>query len=103
MITIKPLEVDGKQFTAVCVALPKTNLLTISNDVGYIMCAALDVDVFDASEKLREREVIAGRAFGVRTIDDLLHAPLQKVTSAAEEKFGWEEGMIGKDALLKLT
>ena len=103
MITINPLEVNGNQFIAVRVALPKTNLLTISNDVGYIMCAALDVDVFDANEKLREREVIAGRASGVRTIDDLLHAPLQKITNAAKDKYGWKEGMIGKDALLKLT
>lgn len=103
MITINPLEIEGKQFTAVRVALPKTNLLTISNHVGYIMCAALDIDVFDASEKLREREVIAGRAFGVRTIDDLLHAPLQKVTSSAKNKYGWEEGMIGKEALVRLA
>src|SRR5699024_11257794 len=79
------LDVDGKVFTAVRVELPKTNLLVISNDVGYIMCAALDVDVFDANEKLREREVIAGRASGVRTINDLLHAPLQKVTNRSEE------------------
>ena len=103
MITVNPLDVDGKVFTAVRVELPKTNLLVISNDVGYIMCAALDVDVFDANEKLREREVIAGRASGVRTINDLLHAPLQKVTNAAKDKYGWEEGMIGKDALLKIT
>src|SRR5699024_6619459 len=101
MITIKPLEVDGKQFTAVRVALPKTNLLTISNDVGYIMCAALDVDVLN--EMLADRHVIAGRAVGVRSIDDLLHAPLEMITNAASEAYGWEVGMTGKDALLKLT
>lgn len=101
MITVNPLEVDGIFFTAVRVELPKTNLLVISNEVGYIMCAALDVDLL--SEKLADREVIAGRAVGVRTIDDLLHAPLEKVTNASREKYGWEAGMIGKDALLKLS
>lgn len=103
MITVDPVEVGGKLFTAVRVALPKTNLLVISNKVGYIMCAALDVGVFDANEKLREREVIAGRASGVRTIEDLLNAPLQKVTNAAKEKYGWEEGISGKDALMKIS
>lgn len=103
MITINPIELDGMMFTAIRVELPKTNLLSISNETGYIMCAALDVDVFDANEKLREREVIAARAIGVRTIDDLLNAPLQKVTDAARKQYGWEEGMIGKEALLKIS
>jgi len=103
MITVKPLEVEGVVFTAVSVELPKTNLLTISNDVGYIMCAALDVDFFDENPKLKERKVIAGRAEGVRTIDELLNAPLAKITDASREEFGWEIGMTGKDALLKIS
>ncbi|HLR40492.1 MAG TPA: DUF1805 domain-containing protein, partial [Virgibacillus sp.] len=41
MITVNPLEVDGMFFTAIRVELPKTNLLVISNEIGYIMCAAL--------------------------------------------------------------
>jgi len=103
MLTVKPLEIEGKVFTATSVELPKTTLLVISNDVGYIMCAALDVDIFNEIEKLKARNVIAGRALGVRTIDQLLHAPLQKVTDASKENYGWEVGMTGKDALLKLT
>ncbi|UJL45195.1 DUF1805 domain-containing protein [Virgibacillus sp. NKC19-16] len=103
MITVNPLEVEGIIFTAVKVELPKTNLLVISNDVGYIMCAALDVDFFNENEKLRKREVIAGRAEGVRTIDELLNAPLAKITDASKEAYGWEEGMIGKDALVKIS
>ncbi|WP_042222670.1 YunC family protein [Oceanobacillus manasiensis] len=100
MITINPLEVEGMHFTAIRVELPKTNLLMISNEVGYIMCAALDVNVLN--EKLKDRNVIAGRAVGVRTIDDLLHAPLEKITDASRS-YGWEEGMIGKEALLKIS
>ncbi len=101
MITINPIDLDGIVFTAVRVELPKTNLLIVSNDVGYIMCAALDVAIFD--EKLAEREVIAARAMGVRTIEQLLEAPLESVTNAAAEKFGWHNGMIGKDALLLIA
>ncbi|WP_339228657.1 DUF1805 domain-containing protein [Oceanobacillus sp. FSL K6-2867] len=102
MITVNPLEVDGIIFTAVRVELPKTNLLTISNDIGYIMCAALDVDIFNEVPKLMERNVIAGRAMGVRTIDELLNAPLQKITDASKA-YGWEVGMTGKEALLKIS
>ncbi|WP_249871191.1 YunC family protein [Oceanobacillus saliphilus] len=102
MITINPLEVDGMIFTAISVELPKTTLLTISNDIGYIMCAALDVDIFNEIPKLKERNVIAGRAVGVRTIDELLNAPLEKITDASKA-YGWEPGMTGKDALLKIS
>ncbi|MFC4558669.1 YunC family protein [Virgibacillus kekensis] len=100
MITINPLELDGVFFTAIKVELPKTNLLMISNEVGYIMCGALDVDVLN--DVLKDRKVIAGRAVGVKTIDDLLHAPLEKVTDASKE-YGWEPGIIGKEALLKIS
>lgn len=100
MITINPIEIEGIIFTAVRVELPKTNLLIVSNEVGYIMCAALDVDVLN--EKLKDRNVIAGRAMGVRTIDELLDAPLEKITDASAA-FGWETGMSGKEALLKIA
>lgn len=96
MITVNPLEIDGMFFTAITVELPKTNLLMISNDIGYIMCGALDVDLLN--EKLADRNVIAARAVGVKTIDDLLHASLEKITDASKS-YGWEVGMIGKEAL----
>lgn len=102
MITVNPIEIEGMQFTAVSVELPKTTLLTVSNEVGYIMCGALDVDVFNEIPKLRERKVIAGRAIGVRTIDQLLAAPLEKITDASKE-YGWREGMTGREALLLIS
>lgn len=101
MITISPIDIEGIIFTAIRVELPKTNLLIISNEVGYIMCAALDVDILN--KKLKDRKVIAARAVGVRTIEDLLHAPLESVTKTAEVDYGWKKGMIGKDALLKIA
>ncbi|QHS24512.1 DUF1805 domain-containing protein [Virgibacillus sp. MSP4-1] len=100
MVTVEPLWIKDKPFTAVQVKLPKTNLLVVSNEVGYIMCGALDVDLL--SDRLYEREIVAGRALGVKTIDQLLEAPLDKVTIAAKEKHGWEEGMNAKEALLRL-
>jgi|SRR5690625_1800434 len=101
VITINPIDLDGIIYTAVRVELPKTNLLIVSNEIGYIMCAALDVAIFD--EKLPEREVIAGRAVGVRDIQQLLDAPLESVTNAAIEQHGWRIGMTGKDALLRIA
>ena len=81
------------------VHLPKTTLLTISNERGYIMCGALDVELLN--QKLADRKIIAGRAVGVRTIDDLLKAPLESVTYEAQA-CGIEEGMTGEEALLKM-
>ena len=63
------------------------------------MCGALDVALLN--EKLKDRKVIAGRAVGVKTIDQLLNAPLESVTYEAEE-LGIVKGTIGKEALLKM-
>ena len=89
MVHVEPIWIDDVPFTFVHVELPKTDLLVISNDIGYIMCGALDVDLLN--------EKLAGR-----TRDELLYAPLQKVTNYAKETYGWEEGMSGKEALLRL-
>ncbi|NVL83890.1 DUF1805 domain-containing protein, partial [Escherichia coli] len=45
--------------------------------------------------------IIAGRAVGVRTIEQLLEAPLESVTIEAET-LGITAGTIGKEALLKM-
>lgn len=99
MISLSPIILDGLPFTGVSVKLPKTTLLTVSNEVGYIMCGALDVGLLN--EVLAERKIVAGRAVGVKTIDELLRAPLESVTIEAQ-KYGIEVGMIGEEALLKM-
>ncbi len=99
IVSTEVLYIDGYSFTAVTVQLPKTTLLTISNERGYIMCGALDVALLN--EKLADRKIIAGRAVGVKTIDQLLNAPLESVTLEAEEN-GIVKGMLGKEALLKM-
>src|SRR5699024_12213122 len=80
MISVDPIEIENKLFTAIRVELPKTNLLIVTNDTGYIMCAALDVDLL--STALADRQVIAGRAKGVRTIDDLLDRKSTRLNSS---------------------
>ncbi|KGR90972.1 hypothetical protein CD30_08750 [Ureibacillus massiliensis 4400831 = CIP 108448 = CCUG 49529] len=99
MISTETLNIQGHIFTAVTVYLPKTTLLTISNDIGYIMCGALDVGLLNS--RLADRRIVAGRAVGVKTIDELLKAPLESVTYEAE-KLGIVKGMIGEEALLKM-
>lgn len=99
MISTEQFNFDGHEFTAVTVKLPKTTLLTVSNEKGYIMCGALDVGLLNS--RLADRKIIAGRAVGVKTIEELLNAPLESVTIEAEN-IGITAGMIGKEALLKM-
>ena len=99
MINLEPINIEGYTFLSISVELPKTNLLVVTNDKGYIMCGALDVALLN--EKLKDRKVIAGRAVGVKTITQLLDAPLESITYEAEE-LGITQGMIGREALLKM-
>lgn len=98
-MNLSPIVIEGHTFLGVTVALPKTNLTIVTSDKGYIMCGALDVALL--SEKLADRKIIAGRAVGVKTLEELLEAPLESVTGEAE-KLGIFKGMKGKDAMLKM-
>ncbi|HET7578185.1 MAG TPA: DUF1805 domain-containing protein [Bacillales bacterium] len=100
MVEMSPIKIGDHQFTAITVKLPKTNFMAITGEKGYIMCGALDVGLLN--EKLADRKIIAGRAVGVRTIEQLLEAPLESVTLEAEA-LGITPGTIGKDALLKMA
>ncbi|MFF2480643.1 YunC family protein [Paenibacillus sp. NPDC058071] len=87
---------NGVTALGVEVKLPKTTLLAISTDIGYIMCGALDVGLLN--DRLRDRRIVAARAVGVRTLEELLEAPLESVTATAET-LGITVGMKGSDAL----
>ncbi|NGP46174.1 DUF1805 domain-containing protein [Bacillaceae bacterium SIJ1] len=100
MVTMTPIDVEGHTFTAVTVRLPKTNFMAVTGENGYVMCGALDVALLN--EKLADRRILAGRAVGVRTIDDLLNAPLESVTDAAKEQ-GVDRGMSVKEALILMN
>lgn len=99
VIECKPIWIEGHPFVGIVVQLPKTSLIAISSDVGYIMCGALDVKLLN--ERLADRQIVAGRATGVRTLDDLLESPLEMVTDEARKR-GICEGMKGREALLKM-
>ena len=60
------------------------------------MCGALDVALLN--ERLGDRGIVAGRAVGVRTLEELMDAPLESVTVAAEA-LGITTGMKGADAV----
>ncbi|WP_238653276.1 YunC family protein [Paenibacillus piscarius] len=96
MVTLEPVQVGGHILVGVEVKLPKTTLLSISTDKGYIMCGALDIGLLN--ERLADRQIIAARAVGVRTIAQLLAAPMESVTIEAE-KLGIVPGMSGTEAL----
>ncbi|MFJ7936174.1 YunC family protein [Sporosarcina sp. NPDC096371] len=100
MVSMEPIVLGDYSYTAVTVRLPKTTLLTVSNDKGYIMCGALDVGLLNT--QLQDRKIVAGRAVGVKTIEQLLKAPLESVTLEAEQ-LGIYAGMSGEQALLKMV
>ncbi|RKP54162.1 DUF1805 domain-containing protein [Cohnella endophytica] len=96
MVRVVPMQFEGWSAVGVEVLLPKTTLLSISVGDGYIMCGALDVQLLNT--KLKDRNIVAGRAVGVRTFEQLLEAPLESVTDAAQA-IGIHVGMSGQEAL----
>jgi len=99
MVEVKPIDIDGRTYIGITVELPKTTLLAVTTDKGYIMCGALDIGLLN--ERLKDRRIVAGRAVGVRSIEQLLEAPLESVTHEAEA-LGITPGMKGRDALRKM-
>ncbi|NEW07828.1 DUF1805 domain-containing protein [Paenibacillus sp. SYP-B3998] len=99
MMRVEPILLEGHTAIAIEVKLPKTTLLVVTTDKGYIMCGALDVGLLN--ERLRDRNIVAARATGVRTIEELLEAPLESVTYTAED-LGIVAGMTGREAILKM-
>lgn len=94
-----PIAVGDETALGIEVELPRTHLAIVTTDEGYIMCGALDVGLL--SGRLRERGIVAARAVGVRTVEELLAAPLESVTPAAAER-GVQVGMSGRAAIEKM-
>ncbi len=88
-------EIDGKNVNGVEIPLPKSPLVLALAKDGFVMCGYLNIDV---AEKLG---VAAAMVRGVSTVNDLLAAQVQGLTSAAAAK-GVAAGMTGRDALAKL-
>ncbi|RED64017.1 YunC family protein [Cohnella lupini] len=100
MVRVIPLQIEDWTAIGVEVLLPKTTLLAITAGNGYIMCGALDVQLLN--DRLKDREIVAGRAVGVKTIQQLLDAPLESVTDAAQA-MGIVVGMSGQEAIRLLA
>jgi uncharacterized protein YunC (DUF1805 family) len=99
VINVLPIPFGDKIALGISVTLPKTNLVMVTTQTGYIMCGALDVGLLNSSPKLKERGILAGRAVGVKTIDELLAAPMESVTEKAAE-LGIEAGTTtGREAI----
>jgi uncharacterized protein YunC (DUF1805 family) len=96
MVKMIPICYEGVEAIGIEVSLPKTTLISISTNKGYIMCGALDISLLN--ERLKDRNIIAGRAVGVKTLEQLMDAPLESVTFEAES-LGIIPGMKGRDAL----
>ncbi len=100
MVSLVPVPVAGGIATGITVELPRTHLVIVAGSRGYIMCGALDVALLDAPH-MRSREIVAARAVGVKSIEDLLAAPLESATSAAQA-LGVRPGMTGREAVAML-
>jgi len=100
MVRVEPIQIGSVTVIGVEVKLPKTTLLAVTTERGYIMCGALDVGLLN--DRLKDRNIIAGRAVGVKTLTELLEAPLESVTHEADA-IGIHPGMMGKDAILKMV
>lgn len=99
MMQVRPIKVGDIWCVAVDVQLPKTRLLAISTEHGYVMCGALDVELLRT--KLSDRGILAARAVGVRTIEDLLQGTVESCTQHAEE-LGIHKGMPIQEALRRM-
>lgn len=99
LVRVEPTWIHGYPFTATHVTLPKTNLLMVSNDIGYVMCGALDVSLL--RNKLADRNIVAARATGVKTMDALIAGYVESCTQAAEA-LGIEPGMPMTEALIRI-
>lgn len=97
MLRVHDVYINGERFQATEVNLPKTNLLVIESASGYVMCGALDVELLRT--KLANRGIIAARAVGVKTMDDLMNGTVESCTQGAQA-IGIAPGMPIREALL---
>jgi uncharacterized protein YunC (DUF1805 family) len=96
MIHMQPIQLSKGVAIGVLLELPKTRVLSISTERGYVMGGTLDVAILDRLHP--ERGILAARVTGVREIEDILTARVQDCTRAATE-LGVTPGMTGRDAL----
>lgn len=99
MVRMVPVALAGGTAVGIAVSLPRTTLVAVATDVGYVMCGALDVRLLD--ERLADRAIVAARVLGAGSIDDLLAAPVDDLTAGAAA-LGVARGMSGREALERM-
>ena len=90
------MKLEGKEYTACSIPTPKTVILIIGAENGFLGCGYLNVEVAD-----RIGDVCA-IVTGVKTPDDMLSAKVIAVSKAAA-KLGVKVGITGKEALLLMS
>ncbi|MBI4241362.1 MAG: DUF1805 domain-containing protein [Candidatus Rokubacteria bacterium] len=99
MVTVRPVKVDGETAIGITTELPKTRVLALATEKGYVMCGIINIPELDRIHP--ERRIVAARVVGVREVEDLLEAEVVEATQEAK-RLGIKEGMSGKDALRKM-
>lgn len=96
MIEIDKFEFDGKEFQGIRSTIPDgPPLLLIKGEKGFVMCGYLSIEV---AEQLGLTAAIVS---GVSSFEDVVNAPIKKVTSNAKE-LGVKPGMVVKKIIGKL-
>lgn len=78
------------------ISLKNTTLLLLEKNNAFFMCGALDPSVY------KDREVICGRALGVKTIEELLNAKIVNLSNYAFKQ-GLNVGMTVYEAFKELS
>ena len=89
------IKIDGITFETLHVPTAKTNVLLVKAAGGFVGCGYFDVAVAD-----RVGDAVA-IVTGVKTIDEVLAAPVVRLSDRAREA-GVTEGMTGREAALLL-
>jgi uncharacterized protein YunC (DUF1805 family) len=97
-ISITSLKVDGKNCLGLRVDLPECQapLLLIIAEKGFVMCGFLNVE---AAERSGASAAIVS---GVKTLEDVLNAPIKATTTKAGS-LGVQERMKAEDALKRMS
>lgn len=92
----KQIKIKDHVITGIVIPFQKAPLVLAKADQGFVMCGYLNIE---AAEKVGQ---VAAVVTGVKTVEDLLAANIQKMTSAAKDK-GITSGMTGQEALEKMV
>lgn len=97
MRKLKEIIVKGIKYEGIEIPLPKTTLLIIKGSKGFIMCGALNVEVYNSPQML-ERNVLCASVRGVKSFDDMLNANIYDLTKGLKA-LGAYKGMRVDEAL----